>query len=171
MSTSKFSLHGIFSLAGLATSTLVWALTSSDTQFVSEAAMGGMTEVALGKLSENSAASSTVKEFGARMVDDHTKANDQLAGISRDKGVTAPAQLDAKHQKLVDHMSQLKGAAFDRAFMTQMLADHRSTIALFKREAASGKDADLKSFAQKTLPTLESHLQMAQQADKVAVSN
>jgi predicted outer membrane protein len=170
MFISNFNLARVLAVAVVAAPTFVWAQSSMDKKFVNDAALGGMTEVALGKVSEKNAASPAVKNFGMHMVDDHSKANDELSQIASAKGMTPPSGLDAPHQKVVDHLSQLKGADFDRAFMSQMLTDHRKTIALFKQEAASAKDPQLKAFAQKTLPTLESHLQMAQQADKVATS-
>src|SRR5206468_2676773 len=144
------------------------SLSSVDQKFAMTAAMGGMAEVTLGKYAQNAAASGDVKQFGAHMVTDHTAAGDELAGIAKSKGLKLPEHLDAAHQKAVDKVEHAQGAGFDRAFMAQMLADHHAAIAAFKKEASSGKDADLKAFAQKTLPTLESHLKMAEGTSKVA---
>jgi len=146
------------------------SLQAADKKFVMDAAMGGMTEVELGKLASKNAAAPAVKDFGHHMVDDHSKANDELGSLAKNKGVTPPATLDATHQKVVDKLSKLNGAAFDRAFMSQMLTDHKKTIALFNKTSASAKDGDIKTFATKTLPTLRTHLQMAEQANKVAGS-
>jgi len=142
----------------------------TDKKFVMDAAMGGMTEVELGKLASKNASAPAVKDFGNHMVDDHSKANDELGNLAKSKGVTPPAALDSEHQKVVDKLSKLNGAAFDRAFMSQMLTDHKKTIALFNKTSVSAKDSDIKSFATKTLPTLKSHLQMAEQANKMAVA-
>ena len=141
-----------------------------DTKFIHEAAAGGMAEVELGKLAAKNAASADVKAFGQHMVDDHSKANDELMSIVKSKGMDAPAALDAEHQKAVQKLSSMTGASFDKAYMTQMVADHKKTISLFEKEANSGKDADVKAFAAKTLPTLKEHLKMAQDTAKAAKS-
>jgi putative membrane protein len=137
---------------------------SADGTFVHDAALGGMTEVSLGKLATSNGDSQGVKEFGQKMVDDHTKANDELAGIASGKGMVPPAALDKSHQKMVDKFGAMKGDSFDKAYWKQMLGDHKKTIALFQKESKSGKDADIKAFATKTLPTLQMHLQMVQDA-------
>jgi putative membrane protein len=129
----------------------------SDKQFMTMAAQGGMTEVELGKVATEKGVSSQVKDFGARMVKDHTMANDELKGIAEKKGVTLSSSLDARHQAVVDRMNKLSGPAFDQAYIRGMVRDHEKTVALFKEEATAGQDPDLKAFASKTLPTLEDH--------------
>lgn len=138
------------------------AVASADRAFAQKAAIGGMVEVELGKLAQQKAASDEVKQFGARMVQDHSKANDELKQIASTKGLQLPQSLDAKHQKDVDRLQKMSGASFDRAYMSDMLDDHKQDIAEFKKEASSGRDNDIKGFASKTLPTLQEHLQMAQ---------
>jgi len=142
---------------------------SADRQFVMEAAMGGLAEVALGQLATEKAESDQVKQFGQRMVTDHGKANDELKTLAQNKGMTLPANVDAKHKATQDRLSKLSGAAFDRAYMQDMLADHRKDVNDFRKESQSGKDPDVKAWAAKTLPTLEEHLQMAQSASRGAV--
>jgi putative membrane protein len=136
-------------------------LGSADRKFIMEAAMGGMAEVELGRLASERGSSETVKQFGQRMVDDHSRANGELTQLASSKGITLPTALDAKHQAAMAKMAALSGAAFDRAYSKDMVKDHNKDVALFQREASQGADADLKAFAQKTLPTLQEHLQMA----------
>ncbi len=136
-------------------------LASTDRKFVMEAAMGGMAEVELGRVAVERASSDSVKQFGQRMIDDHTRANEELMQLASSLGVTLPTALDAKHQALLAKMSRLSGAAFDREYMKQMVKDHEKSVALFQREATRGSHADLKSFASQKLPTLQEHLQMA----------
>ena len=95
------------------------------------------------------------------MVDDHTKANDQLKQIAGNKGVTLPTDLDSKDQALKDRLSKLDGEKFDQAYMKNMVRDHTKDVSEFRKESTSGKDSDLKSFASQTLPTLEDHLKEA----------
>ena len=138
---------------------------AADKAFVEKAAVGGMAEVRMGKMAQQKGSSDQVKQFGARMVDDHSKANDELKQIASAKGIALPTDLDAKHKSKMDKMEKLSGAQFDRAYMDDMVADHKEDVAEFKKEASSGKDSDLKAFAAKTLPTLEDHLKMAQSTD------
>jgi len=137
-------------------------LMGADQQFVMKAAQGGMAEVELGRLATQKAASGDVKQFGQRMVDDHSKANDELKSIASSKGVNLPTDVGAKNKADMDHLSALSGAEFDRAYMQHMVKDHKTDVAEFRKESNSGKDNDVKGFAAKTLPTLEEHLKMAQ---------
>ena len=137
------------------------AVSSMDQKFAMTAAMDGMTEVELGRLATERGASDAVKQFGQRMVDDHSKANDELKQWAATAGVTLPTALDAKHQAMVAKMSRLSGAAFDKAYSQNMVKDHTKAVQLFQREADRGADSGLKTFASTTLPTLQEHLRMA----------
>jgi putative membrane protein len=130
----------------------------SDTTFASKAAVGGMAEVALGKMAADKGASKEVKDFGNMMVMDHGKANDELKAIAQKKNITLPAGLDAEHQAKSDSLSKLSGAAFDKAYVAAMVEGHQKTLALMQSEASGGKDADLKAFAAKTAPVVQHHL-------------
>jgi len=96
------------------------------------------------------------------MVDDHSKANDQLKDVAQKENITLPTELDAKHKALRDKLAKLHGAQFDRAYMQAMVQDHRKDVSEFRHESTSGQNPEVKSFAAKTLPTLEEHLKLAQ---------
>jgi len=136
-------------------------LSATDTKFVHEAAVGGMAEVALGRLAAQKASSPDVKQFGQRMVDDHSKANDELKTYASQKGVTLPADLDQAHKATEARLSKLSGEAFDKAYMADMVKDHDKDVASFKHASTTANDADLKAWASKTLPTLQEHQTMA----------
>jgi len=136
---------------------------NADNAWVMKAAQGGMMEVELGRMAATQASSDAVKQFGTRMVTDHSKANDELSQLASRKGITLPTSLDAKHQAMKDKLSKLNGAAFDKAYMDSMVKDHRTDVAEFRKESTSGQDPDVKAFATKTLPTLEEHLSLAEQ--------
>src|SRR3954467_4588964 len=143
-----------------------------DTAFAKEAAAGGMAEGELGNLEKEKAPNNGVKQFGGGMVTDHSKANDELKQWSSQKNVTLPTKLDPKHQATRDRLAKLSGAAFDREYMREMVMDHQHDVAAFTRESKTGKDADLKAWAGKTLPTLQDHLKMAKDtASKVGMSH
>jgi putative membrane protein len=136
-------------------------LSSTDRNFIMKAAEGGMAEVQLGQLASQNGSSDDVKKFGQRMVDDHTKANDQLKQIAQSKGVQVPADLSAKDKAMKDKLSKMTGAEFDRAYMKDMVQDHTKDVSEFRKASTSAKDPDVKSFASQTLPTLEDHLKEA----------
>jgi putative membrane protein len=137
------------------------AIAASDQAFVKEAAEGGLAEVDLGKLAASKATNPDVKQFGQRMVDDHSKANDELKSWASQKNVTLPSDLDAKHKSEHARLEKLSGDAFDRAYMASMVADHNKDVAAFQRESKAAKDADLRAWAAKTLPTLQDHQKSA----------
>src|SRR3954452_16077776 len=141
-------------------------LSEKDKSFAQEAAMGGMAEVELGNLAQQNAQSDDVKQFGARMVHDHTAANQQLMPILQAKDIQAPTQLDATHRRTMDKLSKMRGAEFDRAYMHEMVEDHDKDVKKFRQQAQHGSDADLKTFAQNTLPVLEQHQKMAHDISK-----
>ena len=141
-------------------------LASGDRKFVMDALKHGMAEVELGKLAGEKASHDQVKQFGKRMADDHGKAGDELKQIAQTKGITPPGEMDSKHKKLHDRLAKMSGAEFDRAYMSEMVKDHRTDVKEFKRQADKAKDADVKAFAGKTLPTLEEHLKQAEDIDK-----
>ena len=150
------NMSGTTSAAGQAS-----GLNNADRKFALAVAMDGMTEVQLGRLATQQGASEGVKQFGQRMVDDHTKANNDLMQWASTSGLTLPTTLDTKHQAMVTKMSGLSGAAFDKAYAKNMVSDHTKAVAMFQKEADRGGDSGLKSFAASTLPTLQEHLSMA----------
>jgi putative membrane protein len=141
------------------------SLSPADQKFVMKAAQGGMAEVQLGELAKEKGSSDAVKQFGQRMVDDHSKANDQLKQLAANKGLDLPSSLDAKDEATKTRLSKLSGDAFDRAYMKDMVADHTKDVSEFRRESQSAKDPDVKNFASQTLPTLEDHLKSAKSVD------
>jgi putative membrane protein len=137
-------------------------LNSHDHDFIMDAAIGGLMEVELGRVAAQKGTSDAVKQFGQRMVDDHSKANEELMTLASSKGITLPTTLDDKHQKELTKMSAMSGAEFDRAYSKNMLSDHKKDVSEFEKESTRATDPDLKAFAAKTLPTLQQHLQLAQ---------
>jgi putative membrane protein len=138
------------------------ALSQEDKTFVKEAASGGMAEVELSKVAQKSE-NADVKHFADRMVQDHTKANDELMAIANRLGVEMPKTLDSEHERMRGKLQTLHGKAFDEQYMHDMVNDHNKAVKLFQQEERSGQSTEFKQFAQKTLPTLEEHQKMAQE--------
>lgn len=132
-----------------------------------KAAQGGLAEVQVGQLAQEKAQSPEVKQFGQTLVDDHTQANQELQQIAQQEGITLPAQPSSKEAAEGQKLQSLSGDAFDKTFVKDEVDDHKKDIAEFRREAQSGKDPALKAFAQKTIPVLQKHLQMAESLNKL----
>ena len=115
----------------------------------------------LSKLALDKSNNDEIQQFAQMMIEDHTKAGDELKQLAADKNVTLPTEVDSNHKSAMNKLSGLSGEKFDDAFLKQMVKDHEATIKLFQKEADSNDDAAMKAFAAKTLPTLQSHLQMA----------
>ena len=139
---------------------------SGDSAFAMKAAQANLAEVELGKLALQKAMKDEVKQFAQQMVDDHSKALDELKSAAASKNITLPTQLDAEHKKLSDRLSKLSGAAFDREYMQAMVDGHKKVAADVRKESQAGSDADLKSWAAKTLPTVEEHLKHAETVNR-----
>ena len=159
-------LTQLLCIGGFSTVLLLAAISSSDRTFMTKASQGGMAEVELGKLAATKATNQKVKDFGQRMVDDHSKANDQLKLIATNKGLSLPSDVSSMDRALIDRLSHLSGELFDKAYIRAMVDDHETDIAEFEKEANGGQDSDVKTFASSTLPTLKEHLDLANDAAK-----
>ena len=142
-----------------------------DRKFVKDAALGGMTEVELGKLAAQNGSSDAVKQFGQKMVDDHTKANERLKEVATGRSIEVPNALDSKHQSQVDKLSKLTGPEFDKAYIKNLVKDHQQDVRTFQAEAQMGSDPAVKNFASQTLPKLQEHLNMAKDLEGKTKSN
>ena len=134
-----------------------------DRAFVMEAGPGGLAEVELGRLAAQKGQSADVKRFGQRMVADHSKANAELKKLAASKGITLPAVMNEEQKAERDKLAKLSGPEFDREYMALMVEDHDKDVAAFQEEAKDGSDPDIKSFAAKTLPTLQEHQRMSKE--------
>ena len=129
-----------------------------DNNFMVEAASGGLMEVQLGELAIQHAASPAVKEFGQMMVTDHSKANSELTALAQTKNITVPSVPGDDQQKEIDKLYKETGADFDKDYVDLMVDDHKDDIDEFQKAADKAKDADIKAFAEKTVPVLKKHL-------------
>lgn len=130
------------------------SVSSADKKFVENAAKGGMMEVAWGRAATSRANNNDVKQFGARMVNDHSKANNELKAIASRKGISIP-----KDDSSVNYKT-------DADYMSMMVKDHEKDLSEFQQEARSGSDPDLKKFADKTAKIVSSHLTEARRINK-----
>ncbi|MBC7401419.1 MAG: DUF4142 domain-containing protein [Mucilaginibacter sp.] len=135
------------------------AVVANDAKFAVDAANGGMTEIALSKLAIDRATNAKVKEFANMMVMDHSKAGEELMSVAKTKNITLPDSVNADSKKAIADLSAKKaGADFDKAYVDKMVSDHKATVDMFESASKNLKDADLKAFVDKTLPTVKGHL-------------
>ena len=131
-----------------------------DKKFVKEALMGGMAEVQLGQLASQKGSSDDVKQFGQKMVTDHTKLGDQMKTVASQIGVTPPTSVSPKDQALMTKLQAMSGDAFDKAYIKAMVKDHEQDNMEFKKEASSGTSSAVKEAATKGDQVIEEHLSM-----------
>lgn len=146
----------------MSTAGTVSDLSPDDKEFIVKAGMGGLAEVQMGTAGAGKATNAEVKAFAQRMVTDHGTANGELQILATAKGVGLPTELDGDHKSGLDHVNGLSGAEFDKTFMQHMVSDHEKAVADFSNASQNAKDAELKAWAVKTLPTLQDHLKQAQ---------
>ena len=132
--------------------------TEVDQKFAVDAANAGMAEVKAGELAKTQGMSQQVKDFGAMMVEDHTKANNELMDIATKKSITLPTEPDSSHQKMYRDLASMKGKDFDKDYVNDMVDGHEKVEKMMQDEIKDGKDPDLVAFATKTLPVVQAHL-------------
>ncbi len=141
-------------------------LSTTDQQFINTAAQTDMMEAHVGQLAQDRGTAQGVKDFGQTLVTDHTSDYQQLSAAAAKAGGTVPKGLDAERNRMIAPFDKLKGAAFDRKFLQEMVAGHTKAIAQYQKEAADGQNTDVKNYATQALPTLQKHLQTARDLEK-----
>ncbi|GEM_PF-1560420 len=136
-------------------------LNAADRRFVTQAAQNGLLEIELANLALQNSTNEAVRAYAQQLITDHTQANQRLAQIASDKGITVPTTLSSAGQNAVERLDDLSGAQFDRQFANQAVATHSDAIEVFENEVSRGDDLDLKSFAEENLPVLRAHLEEA----------
>lgn len=136
-------------------------VTPAERTFLKEAAQGDMAEVQLGQLAQEKASSPEVKQFGQRMVTDHTQNQDQLKQVSQQLGYTLPEEITLKDKATKERLEKLSGKNFDHAYMLDMVRDHTKDVSTFRAASKAATTPAVKNYASQTLPTLESHLKDA----------
>ena len=137
-----------------------------DRMFVSKAMQGSIAEVQLAQLTLQKSSNDQVKQFAQRMIDDHTKLNEQMKPVAQQLGVKAPDQISKGDRKTIAKLQGLSGSAYDQAYIRDMVKDHKQDLSQFQTEASSGQDQTVKDAANQGSKVIVQHLQMAQQLAK-----
>ena len=141
--------------------------TAADKKFVKSALEGRNGEVMLGQLAAQKGNSEDVKQFGQKMVDDHTKLGDQMKEVAQSEGISVPTGISAKDHALETKLQSLTGDAFDKTYIQAMVKDHRHDLSEFKKQADSGNDTSIKEVASQGAQVISEHLNMAEQMAKM----
>jgi putative membrane protein len=137
-----------------------------DKDFVHEALQGGMAEVQMGQLAAQKGSSDDVKQFGQKMVQDHTQMGDQMKQVAQQLGVSEPKGLSKKDKAEVAKLNSLSGPEFDKAYIATMVKDHKKDLSDFRAEAQNTQNPNVKQVAQQGAQVIDQHLQMAEQLAK-----
>jgi putative membrane protein len=140
--------------------------TAMDKMFVSKAMQGGMAEVQLAQLTLQKSNNEQVKQFAQRMIDDHTKLNDQMKPVAQQLGVSVPDKVSKKDRTTMAKLQPLSGSAYDQAYIKDMVKDHKQDLSEFQTEASSGQDQTVKDAAAQGSKVIAQHLELAQQLAK-----
>jgi len=136
---------------------------SNDTKFFTEAAQGGMLEVKLAQLASTQSSNPQVKQFAEMMLNDHQANNKMLLALATQKNVSLPPAFNDKSQGSIDELKDKSGEDFDKTYTKDMVDAHKDMMDLLENAAKESKDNDIRIFAQQTLPTVQHHLNMAQE--------
>ena len=163
---------GASSSASGAASSGAGKVSRADEKLMTEIAQANLAEISTGKLAKDKSQSDQVKNFAQKMVDDHTKALDELKQLAQAKGVTLPTEPDRQQKALEKRLSSLSGDKFDKQYLEQAGdRSHKDTHKLLKQASTKAQDADLKNYASKTMGVVESHQQMAEETERTMKSS
>ncbi|MBS1805715.1 MAG: DUF4142 domain-containing protein [Acidobacteria bacterium] len=140
---------------------------SSDRRFIHLALQGWNAEVKFGQLAAEKGSSDDVKQFGQKIVDDHTRLGGEMKMIAQQENIEVPAEITRKDKALEEKLRSLSGDAFDRAFIQAMVRDHRKDLSEFQKEAGSGNETSLRHAASQGAQVIGEHLQIAEQMAQV----
>jgi putative membrane protein len=140
------------------------AMKGPDKKFAMTVAQSDMAELQISNMALQKSQNDQVKKIAQKLIDDHTKSSDALKQLASTKGMTLPAETDAKHQALATKLQGESGDKFDKDYIAANSADHHKVVALFQKESSSGTDPDIKGFATQFLPAIQEHTQMIDQA-------
>ena len=141
-----------------------------DKEFVQKMIMGNHSEIDAGNLAVQKASSDEVKKFGQKMVDDHTMLLNDLTKLADELHIKAPQSASSKDKAMAAKLSAMSGDAFDRAYVKDMVMDHKKDVAEVQKESTSAAIPEVKDAAVKALPVIQTHLEIIQGIQKNMMS-
>lgn len=156
--TGMSGASGTSGAGGMSGTSGMSALSAADRAYIHSTAHAGMAEVEFGRMAQQKASSSAVRDFGQRMVREHTQANQELMQLASRYGITPQPTLDRPHQAAMEALQQLSGPAFDRQYLEQQYAGHAAMLTASQFAAERASSSDLRNFAQRQVSTVQQHL-------------
>jgi putative membrane protein len=147
-----------------------WIRYEADYGFAKKAAQENIAEVKLVRLAEQKGTTAAVRDFGRRMVQDHSKNDAELKELASREKLPLPTQIKKSDESTYEHLSTLSGKAFDRAYSRAMVQDHMKDLAEFQEESKNAENQALKDYAVQTVPVLQSHLDQARRMEEAVQS-
>lgn len=146
------------------------SLSKADQKILKDMAMASMAEVEAGHMAQGKTKNEQVRNFAQKMIDDHTKALDDVKKLAQAKGVALPSELDYTHKRMASRMAAQSGDAFDRAYLERAgVYDHKKTHDMLRKAQSNAKDADVLALVTRTLPVVDQHMTAVQQLHKDTV--
>jgi putative membrane protein len=142
------------------------SFSSHDKKFVKAAAEDSMAAIKIGQLAEQKTTNPNIKRFAQQQVQTHQSMHNQLQPIAQQSNVTLPTQLNSRDQKEYNRLSSLSGTQFDQDYTRWAAQSHQRALDAFQQESRSGQNAQLKTFASNSTPTIQRNLQMAQSLER-----
>lgn len=162
-------LTGTLLMAGMAPLSAVYALDTTDREFIQESVTGGKAEEALGQIASQKSSLDEVRDFGSRMIEEHSELNRNLVALAKTDGVTISEELPTEKTKEIERLRLLPEAEFNREYTSKMVSDHQKNIARFETRAKETDDQEFKRELQKALPVLRGHLIHAEKIKAAAL--
>lgn len=160
---------GVLMLAGAALSfnAAAESVNSKDKSFMTNAAEAGHAEIEASKIALEKSSNQAVKDYAQKMIDQHTTVDEQLKQLASSKDVTLPAEPSMAQRAKIAILEKLKGNTFDKRYASMIgVSAHEDAVKLFQKSSKEAQDPDVKTFAAKTLPGLQEHLQMGRDLKK-----
>ncbi|MBW9333204.1 DUF4142 domain-containing protein [Herbaspirillum aquaticum] len=160
---------GVLMLAGAALSfnAAAESVNSKDKSFMTNAAEAGHAEIEASQIALEKSSNQAVKDYAQKMIDQHTKVDEQLKQLASSKDVTLPTEPSMAQRAKIAILEKLKGNTFDKRYASMIgVSAHEDAVKLFQKSSKEAQDPDVKTFASKTLPGLQEHLQMGRDLKK-----
>ena len=133
-----------------------------DKQWLQTSIEGDLFEIAGGQMAQRHASSQAVKDYGARLIADHTESLKEATALAQETGIPVPKAATPEQQALLELLDRFTGTEFDKLYADVEAKDHQQDISEAKDEVSDGSNGDFRKAAAKELPTLQEHLKIAE---------
>lgn len=141
------------------------AIAKADQEFITKARMCGLYEVKSAEMAMKHSLPAEVQRFAERLIDDHTTAGKELDELAKRKGFASQTIIDEKHQDKLTKQEEAKDKAYVETWLEYQVAAHKDGVAHLEEAVKDAKDADVRAFAAKHLPTMRAHLDTAKKLE------